>query len=113
MDDATTIVLLHGATFSARIWQSVVPALGDPAHGADPDACRAPRGPPLPLTNGTVVERIVDDMCGQLDKVGLGPAHLVGNSLGGWVALELARRGRARSVLAFSPAGGWQLLAEQ
>jgi hypothetical protein len=31
--------------------------------------------------------------------------RFVGNSLGGWVALELARRGRARSVLAVSPAG--------
>ncbi len=34
-------------------------------------------------------------------------AHLVGNSLGGWIALDLAARGRARSCLALSPAGGW------
>ena len=46
-------------------------------------------------------------MCRQLDAAGIPPAHLVGNSLGGWVALELARRGRASSVLALSPAGGW------
>jgi pimeloyl-ACP methyl ester carboxylesterase len=31
----------------------------------------------------------------------------VGNSLGGWVAIELARRGRALTVTAFSPAGTW------
>jgi pimeloyl-ACP methyl ester carboxylesterase len=53
------------------------------------------------------VERIVDDVCRQLDEADIPPAHLVGNSLGGWVALELARRGRARTVLALSPAGGW------
>jgi pimeloyl-ACP methyl ester carboxylesterase len=32
-------------------------------------------------------------------------AHLVGNSLGGWLALALAERGRAQTVVAFSPAG--------
>nr|WP_238589302.1 alpha/beta hydrolase [Pseudonocardia sp. HH130629-09] len=38
--------------------------------------------------------------------------HVVGNSLGGWVALELARRGRARSVVALSPAGTWEMPAD-
>jgi pimeloyl-ACP methyl ester carboxylesterase len=33
-------------------------------------------------------------------------AHLVGNSMGGWLVLELARRGRARTVTAISPVGG-------
>lgn len=43
-----------------------------------------------------------------MDAAGFARAHLVGNSLGGWIALELAKRGRATSVVAFSPAGGWQ-----
>ena len=34
-------------------------------------------------------------------------AHIVGNSLGGYVALQLAARGRARTVVALAPAGGW------
>lgn len=34
-------------------------------------------------------------------------AHVAGNSLGGYVALQLAERGRARTVVAFAPAGGW------
>ncbi len=33
---------------------------------------------------------------------------MVGNSLGGWIAFELAIRGRARSIVALSPAGGWE-----
>jgi pimeloyl-ACP methyl ester carboxylesterase len=33
----------------------------------------------------------------------------VGNSLGGWLAIELARRGRATSVVAMAPGGGWRL----
>lgn len=42
-----------------------------------------------------------------LDALGLDTAHLCGSSLGGWVALELARRARARSVVLISPAGFW------
>jgi pimeloyl-ACP methyl ester carboxylesterase len=42
-----------------------------------------------------------------IDEAGFGTAHLVGNSLGGYVALQLASRGRAETVVAFAPAGGW------
>ncbi len=42
-----------------------------------------------------------------MDAAGLETAHIVGHSLGGWVAFELARRGRARSVVGINPAGGW------
>lgn len=34
--------------------------------------------------------------------------HVAGNSLGGWVALELALLGAARSVTAIAPAGLWK-----
>jgi pimeloyl-ACP methyl ester carboxylesterase len=40
-----------------------------------------------------------------LDRLGLGRVHVLGNSLGGRVALELARRRRARSVVAIAPSG--------
>jgi len=43
----------------------------------------------------------------QLDEIGFDRAHLVGSSLGGWLALVLAARGRALSVSAICPAGGW------
>ncbi len=42
-----------------------------------------------------------------MDDAGMPTAHIVGNSLGGRLALQLAPRGRARSVVAFAPAGGW------
>ena len=42
-----------------------------------------------------------------MDDAGFETAHIVGNSLGGFVALQLAARGRARTVVAFAPAGGW------
>jgi pimeloyl-ACP methyl ester carboxylesterase len=40
-----------------------------------------------------------------MDAAGFETAHLVGNSMGGAIVLELARRGRAKSVVAISPAG--------
>ena len=62
-------------------------------------------GPPLPatITPTTMVEAVERAM----DEAGHETAHVVGNSLGGYVALQLAARGRARTVTAFAPAGGW------
>ena len=42
-------------------------------------------------------------------RLGIRQAHIVGNSLGGWFAIELARRQRALSVVALAPGGGWQM----
>jgi pimeloyl-ACP methyl ester carboxylesterase len=55
----------------------------------------------------TRVEHLVDDTERLLDALDIDRAHLAGNSLGGWMALELSQRGRALSVCAFSPAGAW------
>jgi pimeloyl-ACP methyl ester carboxylesterase len=51
---------------------------------------------------------VVDDADRSLDALRLDRAHIAGNSMGGWMALELARRGRALSVCALSPAGMWE-----
>jgi len=50
---------------------------------------------------------LVDDVERRMDRLGWQTAHIVGNSLGGWVAFELERRGRARTLTAIAPAGGW------
>jgi pimeloyl-ACP methyl ester carboxylesterase len=102
------IVLLHGATSSARAWDALLPRLTQ-AHRVFALTLAGHRGGPL-LAAGSagVVDRIVDSVCRQLDEAAIETAHIVGNSLGGWVALELARRGRAMSVLGLSPAGAWR-----
>jgi pimeloyl-ACP methyl ester carboxylesterase len=41
----------------------------------------------------------------ELDRLGLDAPAIAGNSLGGWLALELARRGRADRVVAIAPSG--------
>jgi pimeloyl-ACP methyl ester carboxylesterase len=62
-------------------------------------------GPPLPetITPTTLVEAVEHTM----DEAGIQEAHVAGNSLGGYVALQLGARGRALTVTAFAPAGGW------
>ncbi|MHC1560008.1 alpha/beta fold hydrolase [Actinomycetospora sp. C-140] len=101
------LVLLHGAAMSARAWR---PVLGELARHHDvhvPTLAGHRGGVPLPDGTPASVAALVDAVCAELDDAGLATAHVAGNSLGGWVALELARRGRARSVVALSPAGGW------
>jgi pimeloyl-ACP methyl ester carboxylesterase len=108
MTASIAIVLLHGATSSARAWDALLPTLSPKYRVFVPSLAGHRGGPPLPAGPTGVVDRLVDAMCRQLDEASIEVAHLVGNSLGGWVALELARRGRARSVLALSPAGAWR-----
>jgi pimeloyl-ACP methyl ester carboxylesterase len=62
-------------------------------------------GPPLAGDPSDVA--IVDSVEQAMDAAGFDSAHLVGNSLGGYLALHLAARGRAESVVALAPAGGW------
>ena len=62
-------------------------------------------GPPL---DGEVTRRALADAVERaMDEAGFETAHIAGNSLGGYLALQLAARGRARSVVALAPAGGW------
>jgi pimeloyl-ACP methyl ester carboxylesterase len=107
-DGRSPLVLLHGATSSSRAWDGVIPLVRPHLAVFAPTLAGHLGGPPLSVAPPLVVSGIVDSLCRTLDDAGIDKAHLVGNSLGGWVALELARRGRARSVVAFSPAGAWR-----
>jgi pimeloyl-ACP methyl ester carboxylesterase len=102
------LVLLHPFALCAEVWQPILPllerhhevfALPIPGHaGSDP----------LPDNYQYTIANAVDILETKLDQLGIERAHLVGNSLGGWLAIELARRGRALSVTALAPGGGWE-----
>jgi pimeloyl-ACP methyl ester carboxylesterase len=99
------LVLLHGFLDTWRTWELVLPRLERHHDVLAPTLAGHAGGPPIdgpigPDTLADAVERAMDD-------AGLGTAHLAGNSLGGYLALQLAARGRARSVVALAPAGGW------
>jgi pimeloyl-ACP methyl ester carboxylesterase len=99
------LVCLHGFMDTWRTWELVLPAL---ERGFDVLAPTLPGhagGLPLagPISHGLMPDAVERAM----DEAGFGTAHIAGNSLGGFVALKLAERGRARSVIALAPAGGW------
>ncbi len=104
----TPVVLLHGASASWTVWQPALEALTSQHEVFAVTLTGHRGGPPLQTDPGQVrISTFVDGMEHRLDQLGLETAHLVGNSLGGRVSLELLRRGRARSVTAFSPAAAW------
>ena len=99
------LVLIHGFSATARAWDPVVPALERRHEVLVTTLAGHHEGAPI---EDPSAEALADALELDMEAAGFGTAHLVGNSLGGWMALELARRGRARSVVAFSPAGGWE-----
>ncbi|HTQ21431.1 alpha/beta hydrolase [Mycobacterium sp.] len=104
--EKSPLVLLHGATGSGRIWQDTVPLLSA-HHDVRTPTLLGHRGGPAIQRRPASVSDMVDAMERYLDEHDLGRPHFAGDSLGGWVSIELARRGRAASVCAFSPAGFW------
>ncbi|MEV3901358.1 alpha/beta hydrolase [Mycobacterium sp. NPDC050551] len=102
------MLLLHPFMMSQNVWKGVAPRIADTGryevfaptmlgHNG------VPRGPFF-LDSAS----LADDVERRMDALGWGTAHVVGNSLGGWVAFELERRGRARTLTGIAPAGGWR-----
>ena len=101
------ILLLHPFIMSQNVWKDVAPQLAATGRYEvfAPTMVGHNGGPhgPFFLDSASLADAIEH----QLDELGWGTAHIVGNSLGGWIAFELERRGRARTLTAIAPAGGW------
>jgi len=114
----TPVLLIMGLGGSSRAWWRLLPHLGpvpailfDHRGTGRSDSIHRPFG----------ISTLVDDALAVLDAAGAARAHVVGVSLGGFVAQNLAleHRGRVASlVLASTAAGGglmlkppWRLLA--
>lgn len=104
----TPVLLLHGVSSIWRAWTPVLPYL-EPHHDViAPTLAGHGGGPPLNRLVTPSVPALADALEDQLDQLGLQRVHIAGNSLGGWLGIELARRGRALSLTLFSPAGAWR-----
>jgi pimeloyl-ACP methyl ester carboxylesterase len=103
----TPLVLVHGFMDTWRTWELVLPALERRHDVLAPTLPGHAGGPPLATRAGLAA--LADAVERAMDAAPFETAHLAGNSLGGFVALELAARGRARSVVALAPAGGGPL----
>lgn len=101
------VVLLHGFTAGWRIWHPILADLAARYEVIAPSLPGHHHGPSYPVDHPITFEHSTTAVEALLDDLDIGTAHFVGNSMGGGIALELAKRGRARSVVALAPAGGW------
>ncbi|MBC7298571.1 MAG: alpha/beta fold hydrolase [Demequina sp.] len=101
------VVLIHGMGHHRQAWAPVTARLRQhrevitvdlPGHGQSPDL--TPDSRPL-------IDVIEESFVALFEHLGLARPHLVGNSLGGRIALDLASRAHAGSVTALNPAGFW------
>jgi pimeloyl-ACP methyl ester carboxylesterase len=99
------LILVHGLGLSWRSWQPVLNALELRHDVVAIDLPGFGESPPLPDSVAPTPTRLADAVESELDRLSLEAPAVVGNSLGGWVALELARRGRATRVAVISPSG--------
>lgn len=99
-------MLLHGFMSTWHQWRPVLADLVPYFEVIAPTLAGHLGGPPYDERENTLVAA-GDAMERRLDELGVDRAHLVGNSMGGALVLELAKRGRALSVVAIAPGGGW------
>jgi pimeloyl-ACP methyl ester carboxylesterase len=101
------ILLLHPFMMSQNVWKYVAPLIAETGrYEVLAPTMRGHNGGAKgsPFLDSSM---LADDIERRLDALGWSTAHIVGNSLGGWVAFELERRGRARTLTGIAPAGGW------
>jgi pimeloyl-ACP methyl ester carboxylesterase len=101
------LVLIHGTASQWQVWRPVLNRLAAERDVIAPDLPGFGGTPPLSGEPVVTPERYAQVVAAFLDELELERAHVAGNSLGGGVALELARMGRARSATALSPIGFW------
>jgi pimeloyl-ACP methyl ester carboxylesterase len=103
MGTGEPLLLLHGLGTTSEDFAVLGPRLARdyrvltvdlPGHGRSPSLAGIPS-----------VQAVADALEADLDEQGLSEVHLLGSSLGGRLALELAGRNRASSVVAIAPSG--------
>jgi Predicted hydrolases or acyltransferases (alpha/beta hydrolase superfamily) len=94
---------------SGSAWNSVTPYLSASRRLIVFDIAGFGLTPPLPAETPPTSANLAAALEGSVRAMGLeGPVDIAGNSLGGLIALEAAKRGLARSVVAISPPGLWR-----
>ncbi|MCA1674686.1 MAG: alpha/beta fold hydrolase [Actinobacteria bacterium] len=101
------LVLLHGVGHRRQAWDPVVGALVSEREVVTVDFPGFGQSPPLPDSVPYALDSLVDVLAAFFDQLGLDRPHVGGNSMGGLVALALARHDLVRSATALSPAGLW------
>ena len=102
------LLLIHGLGASARVWDPVLPLLQEEREVVVLDMPGFGEAPGLPAEVPPTAANLAAAMHATCVARGIERPHVAGNSLGGWVGLEMGREGWAASVTALSPAGLWR-----
>jgi pimeloyl-ACP methyl ester carboxylesterase len=101
-------VLLHALGLSRSAWDPVVPALSQHFDVIAVDLPGFGASAPLPPHVEPTPAALAEAVAALLAELGVTAAHVAGNSLGGWVALELAALTPVASLTLLAPAGLWR-----
>jgi pimeloyl-ACP methyl ester carboxylesterase len=102
------LVLIHPLGGELVVWEPVVERLAREREVIAVDLPGFGGSPPLRNGHRPTPQVLAGAVGSFLDELGIGRAHVAGNSLGGWVALEVAKAGRALSVAGLCTAGFWK-----
>ena len=105
-EDGDAVVLLHGSTTNAAMWMGDAPILGKTHRVYAVDIIGEPGNSDenRPDHTGTNYAKWLSEL---FDGLGIKKATLVGNSLGGWMALAFAAYApdRVNNLILLAPAG--------
>jgi pimeloyl-ACP methyl ester carboxylesterase len=99
------LLLVHGVGAARLVWAPVLGPLAARYHVVVVDLPGHGASAPLPPGADAGCPALAAALGRVLARLGVERPHVVGNSLGGWVALELAADGAAASVTGLAPAG--------
>jgi pimeloyl-ACP methyl ester carboxylesterase len=105
LGDGPPLVLLHPLGADRRVWDPVLELLSGQREVIPVDLPGF--GDSAPLEDSPTPRALAGAVAGLLERIGVERPHVAGNSLGGWLALELGVAGAARSVTGVAPAGLW------
>jgi len=109
MSDAREpLLLIHGLGGTGRVWDPVLPLLEAEREVTVLDMPGFGSAPALPEEVEPTAANLAAALHAACEERGIERPHVAGNSLGGWVGLEMGRFGWAASVTALSPAGLWR-----
>ena len=107
LGEGEPLVLLHPLGAELVVWEPVMPLLAPSRDVIAPDMPGFGRSSELPEDEEATPAALARAVATLMDELGIESAHVAGVSLGGWVALELGRLGRGRSVTGLNAAGFW------
>jgi pimeloyl-ACP methyl ester carboxylesterase len=99
------VVLIHGIGHRRQAWDPVVDLLAEKYEVIRMDLAGFGESPGYPKETPYTMENACADLAANFAEWGIERPHVVGNSLGGAISLELAARGLVSSATVLSPAG--------